>query len=616
MNDRILSNRYVLSEVIGTGGMAVVYRAWDRVNLREVAVKVLRSEFNADDDFVRRFNHEAHAASQMSHENIVNMYDVGQDGDMRYIVMEYVKGRTLKDLIRQTEKLKPQRAVQMTLRILAAVDHAHKSHIVHRDIKPQNILVDAEGNVKVADFGIARATNANTQTLNDGESVLGSVHYFSPEQASGQVADEKSDLYSVGVVLYEMITGQVPFDGDSAVAVALKHVQEQPKSTRSIDPEISRGLDEVVMKSLEKDADKRYQSAAQFASDLKRAIKMPRGGFVNLTMPTVEELAQLKQERRAKRRQKYRRIRNYAFFALGVALIVTAVIKGPDLYRSMFAPITLPDFAMLDSEQAVQHLRDLGLGFILDEQHSDDISYGTVVSQQPKSGKQMWPGERVQLAVSIGKDKLMMPNLLRMKRSDAAKIIEENDLILNDSDVTLVMSEDPPGQVVSQFPSINEWVKPGDHVQISISGESAPVPLALGLTLDEAKATMVASGFIVDPNVIEKLSTEEEGNVIAQSVEAGTKALLGAPIQLTISQVQPVSYRAQKKVVIAIPEGGADVRCVVLEDNQEIEQFNTRYEQAGNQSIGLDLETETQGMHIMRVYVNGELKVEEEIEFD
>ena len=164
MIERILSNRYVLREVIGTGGMAVVYRAWDRVQLREVAVKVLRAEYNADSDFIRRFNHEAQAASQMSHPNIVNMYDVGQDGDIRYIVMEYVKGRTLKELIRQTGRIKPRRAVQMTLRILAAVDHAHKSHIVHRDIKPQNILVDNEGNVKVADFGIARATNANTQT--------------------------------------------------------------------------------------------------------------------------------------------------------------------------------------------------------------------------------------------------------------------------------------------------------------------------------------------------------------------------------------------------------------------------------------------------------------------
>ena len=198
MNERILSGRYVLNEIIGTGGMAVVYRAWDRVELREVAVKVLRSEYSADEDFIRRFNNEARAAAQMSHPNIVGMYDVGQDGDARYIVMEYVKGRTLKEVIRQSGRLKPQRAVQMTLRILAAVDHAHKSHIVHRDIKPQNILVDGEGTVKVADFGIARATNSSTQTYTDSNNVLGSVHYFSPEQASGQVADEKSDLYSVG----------------------------------------------------------------------------------------------------------------------------------------------------------------------------------------------------------------------------------------------------------------------------------------------------------------------------------------------------------------------------------------------------------------------------------
>lgn len=615
MIERILSNRYVLSEVVGTGGMAVVYRAWDRVQLREVAVKVLRSEYNADDEFVKRFNLEANAASQMSHPNIVNMYDVGQDGDMRYIVMEYVRGRTLKDVIRQTGRIKPQRAVQMTLRILAAVDHAHKSHIVHRDIKPQNILVDAEGNIKVADFGIARATNANTQTHSDGDSVLGSVHYFSPEQASGQIADEKSDLYSVGVVLYEMVTGRVPFDGDSAVAVALKHVQEPPKSTRAYEPEISKGLDEVIMKSLEKDADKRYQTAAEFASDLKRAIRSPRGGFVGTVSLTPSELLQQRQERRARRRQNFKRFRNYLIFAACAVLLVLGIIYGRELYRQMFARVKLPDFQMLNVEDVTEHINDLGLTYTIEKRHYDDVSLGTVITQSPEAGTLMWPGERVQLVVSIGKEKVIMPKLLDLTRSDALKLIEQNDLRLGIVD--LVIADAPVGTVVDQNPAVNEWVKAGDYVDLWISGANDIMPSVLGLPLDEAREILISIGFKVDDNVLEKPSKEQEGTVIGQSVDAGVQWLLGnKEVQLTISQVQPDSYRAQKTLMIAIPEGGADVLCTLEMDGQEVWQYPNHYAIPGNQKIVLDLEVQQAGSYTLRAFVNEILTVEEVVEFE
>ena len=230
MIGRVLSGRYVVEAVVGTGGMAVVYRAYDRVRKQTVALKVLRPEYESDEEFVRRFSREAEAASKVSHENIANLLDVGIDGDVRYIVMEFVDGQTLKEMIRAQGRIKPDQALRMTIRILAAVDHAHRNGIVHRDIKPQNILVDRQGHVKVADFGIARLKTSQTTRIDgeNGGSALGSVHYFSPEQARGEVADEKSDLYSVGVVLYEMLTGQVPFDGETSVSVALKHVNEAP----------------------------------------------------------------------------------------------------------------------------------------------------------------------------------------------------------------------------------------------------------------------------------------------------------------------------------------------------------------------------------------------------
>ena len=224
MIGRLISGRYRIEAVVGTGGMAVVYRAQDLEKNQTVAIKVLRPEYESDIEFVRRFGREAEAAAKMSHENIVNLLDVGIEGEMRYIVMEYVDGMTLKEMIREEGRIHPDVALRMTIRILAAVDHAHRNGIVHRDIKPQNILVDRQGQIKVADFGIARLKTSQTTQLDPNGSAMGSVHYLSPEQARGEVADEQSDLYSVGVVMYEMLTGTVPFDGETTVSVALKHV--------------------------------------------------------------------------------------------------------------------------------------------------------------------------------------------------------------------------------------------------------------------------------------------------------------------------------------------------------------------------------------------------------
>jgi len=607
MNERILSGRYVLNEIIGTGGMAVVYRAWDRVELREVAVKVLRSEYNEDEEFIRRFNNEARAAAQMSHPNIVGMYDVGQDGDSRYIVMEYVKGRTLKEVIRQNGRLKPQRAVQMALRILAAVDHAHKCHIVHRDIKPQNILVDAEGTVKVADFGIARAMNSTTQTYTDSNNVMGSVHYFSPEQASGQMADEKSDLYSVGVVLYEMVTGQVPFDGETAVSVALKHVQEPPKSSRLIEPQISKGLDEVILKALDKEASRRYQTAADMAADLKRAIKSPKGGFVN-TQPDSASRA----ERRKKRQQAVKRLRKYAIIAGAAILLGAMVYFGVMLYNSLFARVRVPNLVMLDLESAVADLKELGLTYTIDERHNDEVSMGIVTAQYPEADTAAMPGARVQLTVSLGKEKLMMPKLLELTRSEAVHLIEENDLVLGE--VKLVISQSPPGTVVEQSPAVNEWVKPGDLVNLTISGESAPMPELTGYTLSEAKSILVAAGFALG-NVVEADSDEPEGTVIDQSIQPEVTALLSTPVNLTISRVTVPVYRATSSINIVVPAEGAKVSCTVEESTGEREVYGETLE-GGEHTIKLTLESAEPGAHTVRVYISGELAAEKDLIFE
>ena len=271
MKEKILANRYRLTEQIGMGGMAIVYRAVDLRTGHNVAVKVLRPEYNEDSEFISRFQREAEAASKMTHHNIVNLLDVGMDGENRYLVMEYVQGKTLKTVIQERGKLSPALAGQITIRILSALEHAHRNGIVHRDIKPQNILVHADGHIKVADFGIARI--ANSSTLTKGDNVMGSVHYFSPEQAKGEGANATSDLYSTGVVLYEMLTGKVPYDGDNPVAVAMQHLHATPVPIQNLAPDVPPALVRVCMKAMEKNPAMRYQTARDMAADIRAALE-------------------------------------------------------------------------------------------------------------------------------------------------------------------------------------------------------------------------------------------------------------------------------------------------------------------------------------------------------
>ena len=402
MIGRVISGRYVVEAVVGTGGMAVVYRAYDKIKKQTVAIKVLRPEYEQDEEFVRRFSREAEAASKVSHENIVNMLDVGTDGELRYIVMEYVDGQTLKNMIREQGRIHPDQALRMTIRILAAVDHAHRNGIVHRDIKPQNILVDRQGRVKVADFGIARLKASQTTHLDSegGASALGSVHYFSPEQARGELADEKSDLYSVGVVMYEMLTGQVPFDGETSVSVALKHVSEEPKSMRLYQGGISKALDEVVMRALCKDSAKRYQTAAEMAADLRKTITHPRGGFVKYP-PDSEELERQREQRRKKRQRDRRRLMRLGLIVGSLLVLSVAVIAGW-YFIGVRGRVTVPDVTGQTQAAALEILESAGLPAGIESAYSEDVEAGLVLSQSRMPGERVKTGSLVSLVVSAG----------------------------------------------------------------------------------------------------------------------------------------------------------------------------------------------------------------------
>lgn len=400
MSEKILADRYRLVEQIGMGGMAIVYRAIDMRTGHNVAVKVLRPEFNQDAEFVGRFQREAEAASKMTHHNIVNLLDVGMDGENRYLVMEYVQGKTLKELIQEKGRLNPQVAAQVTIRILSALQHAHQNGIIHRDIKPQNILVNADGHVKVADFGIARM--ADSSTLTRGDSVMGSVHYFSPEQASGQAADARSDIYSCGVVLYEMLTGRVPFDGDSPVAVAMQHLHAKPAPIESIAPDVPQAISHVCMMAMEKNPKYRYQSAMEMAAELRLALE----GRTERMQPRLVEAMPIpapprppqrpvgmdtaSQARKVPPRRRYQvhphRTGMWTLLSLIMAGLVFygLYLGGGAIYERVVTSTTVPDLLGSDVVTAQRLASRANLQLEVIEVNHPTVPAGTVILQAPE----------------------------------------------------------------------------------------------------------------------------------------------------------------------------------------------------------------------------------------
>lgn len=600
MIDRIISGRYLIRAQIGSGGMAVVYKATDTQTGNVVALKVLRREYNSDLDFIRRFAREAEAASKMFHENIVNTLDYGEDGDDRYIVMEYVEGQTLKEMIRRMGKIPPQQAVPMCIRILAAVDHAHKNNIVHRDIKPQNILVDQHGQAKVADFGIARSMRQDTNiTMHDPGIALGSVHYFSPEQASGEVVDQKSDLYSVGVVLYEMLTGQLPFDGDTAISVALKHVNEDPVSMRTIEPSISKGLDEVVLRALSKDVGKRYQSAAEMAADLRRALKSPRGGFVRYP-ETPEE----KQARRQKQKQRNRRYRNriaLSAVALAVLLsvIVIIVISVQSRRASNYSRMPLTLGALVESARTLLESNDIQceIAYV----YRDDVAAGTVVAQSALAGDWVPKNGSVTLTVCAGRSTMTVPSVLDLPVDMAQQTLTQcgaQDVRIEPVPVT----EGELGVVVGQSPEAGTMDR-STPILLSVSAKACVVPPVTNISREAAELALVTAGLKVGVITEAHSQDGQPGTVISQSIYPDTTVVEGTPVDLTIVQYAQTLYYVTPMIDVVVPEGGAQVLLAVQAPSGNTTEVLMDMPEGGAHQLSLD--SVESGTHIVDIYING-----------
>ena len=612
MIGRVISGRYVIQAIVGTGGMAVVYRAFDKKKNRIVAIKVLRPEFESDEEFVRRFSREAEAASKVSHENIVNMLDVGTDGDLRYIVMEYVDGQTLKDMIRQQGFLNPDTAIRMTIRILAAVDHAHRNGIVHRDIKPQNILVDADGHVKVADFGIARLKAAQTTRVDsDGQgiSALGSVHYFSPEQARGEVADEKSDLYSVGVVMYETLTGQVPFDGETSVSVALKHVHEAPKSMREHRANISKALDEVVMRALCKDATKRYQTAAEMAADLRKTITHPEGGFVKY--PKAPE--EIEKEREARRRKRARDRKRLQRTITAVAALITAALVAFTVWfiLKIINTYSMPNVLGQEQMLALDRLENLNATTEVEYSYSEEFEEGVVMAQSHRAGVRVKYATPVTVTVSLGSQWYYMEDYLGAKVDGAVEALTAQGV--ESIEVEYVQSDNPAGTIVAVEPDIGTQSK-DTPVLLVVSGQRIIMPLLTGRSLESARALLNAEGLAVG-NISEGYSADAKaGIVIAQSVAANSQVLAGTSVDLTINQAQQPVYYPASKLSVVVPLNGTQVRVQIRLSTGEVQEVYQGVLNTGTYRIALS--SSEPGVHAVDISMDGVLMDEQNITFE
>lgn len=626
MIGHILDNRYKILEKVGSGGMASVYKAQDILLDRIVAVKILHSKYASDHDFVVRFRQEAQAAAKLSQPNIVNIYDVGYDENAHYIVMEYVRGETLKDYIEKHGHLPINTSIQISFDIGEALEHAHANGIVHCDIKPHNILVTETGRIKVADFGIARAINSSSSTK-DEKSVLGSVHYFSPEQASGGKIDERTDIYSLGVVMYEMMTGVVPFEGDTAISVALQHVQNDIPLPTKYNRRIPQLVERVILKAMAKNPADRFQTISEMMSELRMAQ-----GFVNTNkgaMPIIknnfntQKLQPIKEQEEPEKQNLFMRlidsISNHSkkSIIIGMVLVFVATFAWAFFSFGNFwstEDIVVPDVTGKQVEIAKATLENKKLDVSVKEIESSEVPIGEVISQTPSGGAVVKAHRTIHLTVSKGDSgsEVLMPNLTGLSLDDAEKILKEIGLTVGN--ITYAESDTyDNGKVIDQSPKSPDKVAKGTKVNLTVCKKSEtnkkPLPDTTGMTLDAAVKALQGAGYSVgniqnldsakDQSQAKVTGQIQNGNSIELSVEYPASADPNANNQ------EQAGTTHSGVVNISVPAGASSqhVQIVVSDD------YGSRVVYDRNQSGGDSISKNVSGTGKTRVkvYINNSL---------
>ncbi len=553
----MLGNRYEPLEKIGEGGMAVVYKAKDHLLNRNVAVKVLKEQFSSDTEFVEKFKREATAAASLSDNNIVNIYDVGSQNDINYIVMEYVSGKTLKQIIKEEVRIPPEKTVEIAIQIAKALRCAHRNNIIHRDIKPHNILVTEDGIVKVTDFGIAKASNS--VTITNSNKIMGSAHYFSPEQARGSFVDFRTDIYSLGIVMYEMVTGKVPYDAESPVSIALKHIQEPVVPPIKLNENVPEGLNKLILKAVEKEPIKRYQTMDDMLVDLK---KIENNQKLNLAeddlnddmtriMDPVDVNNNYKNEDEdydedevepEKKKNKSpaldpKKKKTILIIALIVLITVIGAVSGYFAFSRNSSEVSVPNIVGMKQDQAKKLVESKKLNFVVGAKQKSDKPAGTVLECFPKSGTKVKIHSDVRVIISGGSDTMGVPNVVGIDLGTAKSIITSSGLSVGN--ISYRYSDNvSQGQVVSQDPEADSKVKNGTKVNLVVSkgpeSKYVTVPDVSGKSISEAKAIMQGAGLKVVENPVETSDRNQENmGVTNQSVGASRQVKEGTSVTLT-----------------------------------------------------------------------------------
>ncbi|MBQ6718094.1 MAG: Stk1 family PASTA domain-containing Ser/Thr kinase [Clostridia bacterium] len=552
-----LDGRYEIQEIIGVGGMAVVYKAHDNVENRTVAIKILKEEFVSNEEFIRRFKNESKAIAVLSHPNIVKVYDVSFGDLIQYIVMEYIDGITLKEFIERQGSLRWKDAVYFTIQILKGLQHAHDKGIVHRDVKPQNIMVLSDGTIKVADFGIARFARNEQRTITD--KAIGSVHYISPEQARGEKTDEKADIYSVGVMLYEMLTGQLPFEAESAVSVAIMQLQRDPKLPTEINPAIPVGLEQITMHAMQKTPERRYQSASELLCDLEQFKKDPESTFdysyfvdnaptkfVDTLISSTPASAVVEEEddevEEVKEKNNMIPILAGIASALIIAIIILAIIFVPKLFKGTGAEIECPKFIGMTIEDVKQHENFNSFEIEWEYTASEEYEIGVVCDQSQSAGKKLKNGAAITLYVSTGQTNVKVPDVYGKTESYAVSELKSKGFVTNVKEVA--DDEVEAGLVIKTEPARTTVMAEGAEITVYVSTGKATkmldIPNVVGLTEEKAKADIEKLGLVVESEPRDLTASEKEypkGYVIAQEPDANSSEQVpeGTTIKIYVS---------------------------------------------------------------------------------
>ena len=589
----VLGKRYEVLSKVGAGGMADVYKGRDQMLNRYVAIKVLKKEFREDENFVRKFRSEAQASAGLLHPNVVNVYDVGEDRGLYYMVMELVEGITLKEYIEKKGRLSHKEVISIAIQMCSGIGAAHAAGIIHRDIKPQNIIISKDGKVKVTDFGIAKAVTSNTISTN----AMGSVHYTSPEQARGGFSDQKSDIYSIGITLYEMVTGQVPFDGDSTVSVAIKHLQEEITAPSELVSDIPYSLEQIILKCTQKNAERRYPNTDELIQDLKRSLVDPDGDFVvipplgnaDTLIITDEELDEIQNSydedeydedeydedeydedeydedeydedeydvddgKRGKgsdevnpKMKKLTRILTVVVAIIIAFIVIFAIGRaagifriGPESPNETEDMVEVPNVVGMTEDDAKETLNDEGLGFkVVSREESKEYEKGRVSEQKTEAGEEVAKNTTIEVVVSSGLvgDSITVPDVSGMTEDEAQSALENAGFRNISSEFTYHDSV-PSGQVIGMTPEAKAEATEDTEIvmQVSKGAERKTVPNVVGQKDVDAQNAIKSAGLSVGTVTYEYSDSVAQGIVISQSVDGGKKVSAGTTVDLVIS---------------------------------------------------------------------------------